>query len=230
LPFDLVYFRRCLSHIVSLNDTLHYITFSFYPKRLTIKSHSYTVETATESNSGLSVLLKDTSTRAGIEPPTPIERRTCYPLTRTGGVDGVAAPRTSRADFLSPSPPFLRTTSRSSSTSSSGPSSSRRSIVLRGSPPPTACPSSASPAGRPPPGHARPPPPPPSPSAPPTGVQTPIRAKLNPPGGTGYDGGKGQTMDSECDTHLPESRMYQKDGVRGHECSFQDIMCGEKKP
>jgi len=33
--------------------------------------HPYTVDTATGSNSGLSVLLKDTSTRAGIEPPTP---------------------------------------------------------------------------------------------------------------------------------------------------------------
>jgi len=35
-----------------------------------IKS-SYTVDAATGSNLGLSVLLKDTSTRAGIEPPTP---------------------------------------------------------------------------------------------------------------------------------------------------------------
>jgi len=32
---------------------------------------SYTVDKATGSNSGLSVLLKDTSTRAGIESPTP---------------------------------------------------------------------------------------------------------------------------------------------------------------
>jgi len=33
--------------------------------------HSYTVNTATGSNSGLSVLLKDTSTGAGIDPATP---------------------------------------------------------------------------------------------------------------------------------------------------------------
>jgi len=33
--------------------------------------HSYTVEAATGSRSGLNALLKDTSTRAGIEPPTP---------------------------------------------------------------------------------------------------------------------------------------------------------------
>jgi len=39
----------------------------FYPKRLTITLHSYTGDTAT----GLSVLLKDTSTTAGIEPLTP---------------------------------------------------------------------------------------------------------------------------------------------------------------
>jgi len=32
---------------------------------------SHTVDTATESNSGLSVLLKDTSTQAGIEPHPP---------------------------------------------------------------------------------------------------------------------------------------------------------------
>jgi len=32
---------------------------------------SYTVDTATSRHSGLSVLLKDTSTRAGVEPPTP---------------------------------------------------------------------------------------------------------------------------------------------------------------
>jgi len=32
---------------------------------------SYTVDTATGSNSGLSVLLKGTLTRAGIEPPIP---------------------------------------------------------------------------------------------------------------------------------------------------------------
>jgi len=43
----------------------------FYPKRLTIMLHSYTVDTARRSNSGISVLLKDTSTKAGIEPPTP---------------------------------------------------------------------------------------------------------------------------------------------------------------
>jgi len=42
-----------------------YITFHwcFFPKQLTITLHSYTVDTATGSNSGLSVL--------GIEPPTP---------------------------------------------------------------------------------------------------------------------------------------------------------------
>jgi len=53
--------------------TLHYMSFSwrFYPKWLTILLHSYIVNAATGSNSGLSVLLKDTSTRAGIEPPTP---------------------------------------------------------------------------------------------------------------------------------------------------------------
>jgi len=53
--------------------TLHYMSFGwrFYPKRLTVLLHSYTVDAATGSNSGLSVLLKDTSTRAGIEPPTP---------------------------------------------------------------------------------------------------------------------------------------------------------------
>jgi len=44
---------------------------SFYPKWLTILLYYYTVDTAAGSNSGLSVLLKDTSTRAGIEPPTP---------------------------------------------------------------------------------------------------------------------------------------------------------------
>jgi len=38
-------------------------------KRLTVMLHSYTADT--DSNSGLSVLLKDTSTRAGIELPTP---------------------------------------------------------------------------------------------------------------------------------------------------------------
>jgi len=42
----------------------------FYPKRLTILLESYTVDAATGSNSRLSVLLKDTSTRPGIEPPT----------------------------------------------------------------------------------------------------------------------------------------------------------------
>jgi len=50
-------------------DSLHYI--QFYLKRLTVTSHSYTGDSATGSNSGLSVSLKDTSTRAGIEPPTP---------------------------------------------------------------------------------------------------------------------------------------------------------------
>jgi len=65
---------------------LHYVSFSwsFYPKRLTIMWHSYTVDTDTGSNSGLSVLLKDTSTRAGIEPPTPpIEGQTGYPPTHS---------------------------------------------------------------------------------------------------------------------------------------------------
>jgi len=53
--------------------TLHYMSFSwcFYPKRLTILLHSYTVDAATGSISGTSVLLKDTSARAGTEPPTP---------------------------------------------------------------------------------------------------------------------------------------------------------------
>jgi len=46
------------------------ISWRFYPKRLTFTLHSYTVDAATRSSSGLSVLLKDTSTRAGIEPPT----------------------------------------------------------------------------------------------------------------------------------------------------------------
>jgi len=52
---------------------IYYIKLSlrFYRKRLTIMLASYTVGTTTGSNSGLSVLLKDTSTRAGIEPPTP---------------------------------------------------------------------------------------------------------------------------------------------------------------
>jgi len=41
--------------------------------------HSDAVDTATGSNSGLSVLLEDTSIRAGIEPPTPVWK-TCWPL------------------------------------------------------------------------------------------------------------------------------------------------------
>jgi len=44
---------------------------TFDPKRLIIMLHSSSVDTATGSYSGFSVLLKDTSTRAGIEPPTP---------------------------------------------------------------------------------------------------------------------------------------------------------------
>jgi len=59
--------------------TLHYTSFSwlFYPKWLTILLHSYTVDAATGSNSGLSVLLKDTSTRVGIEPQTPWLKLCC---------------------------------------------------------------------------------------------------------------------------------------------------------
>jgi len=45
--------------------------------------HSYTVDAATGNNSGLSALLRDTSTSLGIEPPTPIGRWTRYPLTHS---------------------------------------------------------------------------------------------------------------------------------------------------
>jgi len=41
----------------------------FSPKQLPIMFQSYIVDTGTGRDSGLSVLLKDTSTRAGIEPP-----------------------------------------------------------------------------------------------------------------------------------------------------------------
>jgi len=47
------------------------LSWRFYPKRFTKLLQSYTVDTATGSNLGLGVLLKDTSTRVGIEPPTP---------------------------------------------------------------------------------------------------------------------------------------------------------------
>jgi len=55
---------------------LHYIitchfSWRFYPKQLTILLQSYSVDAATGSNSALSVLLKDTWTRVGIEPPAP---------------------------------------------------------------------------------------------------------------------------------------------------------------
>jgi len=65
-----VQFVLCCIDKSSDHITFH-LADAFYPERLTIMLHSYTVDKATGSNSVLSVLLKDTSTRAGIEPPTP---------------------------------------------------------------------------------------------------------------------------------------------------------------
>lgn len=79
---------------------------------------------------------------------------------------------------------FLRMTSSSSSTSNSSRSSSRSSLTRNQ--PPTACHSFVDPAEWPPPGHASP--------LPPLGVQTFIRTKLKPLGGTGWDWEKGHIM------------------------------------
>jgi len=51
------------------SSIIHFIYVALF-KVLTVTLHLYTVDTATGSNSGFSVLLKGTSTRAGIEPPT----------------------------------------------------------------------------------------------------------------------------------------------------------------
>jgi len=57
---------------MSTSGILRHMSFSwrFYPKRFKILLHSDTVEQL-QGASGLSVLLKGTSTRAKIEPPTP---------------------------------------------------------------------------------------------------------------------------------------------------------------
>jgi len=52
--------------------TNYYIfTFNLADAFIQRDEHSYSVDSATGSHSGLSVLLKGTTTRAGIEPPTP---------------------------------------------------------------------------------------------------------------------------------------------------------------
>jgi len=75
--YPLIFINNSVKLLISnaqrdLLRCLYYMSFRWCcPLSKATYNHVTCIDTATGSNSGLSVLLKDTSTRSGIEPPTP---------------------------------------------------------------------------------------------------------------------------------------------------------------